>query len=130
MKKLSMLFLTAIICTSAVIAQDTTPTMAHKPMGKHKMGHMNGMKEDCVMMKDSKMMVMKGGKTMAMDQDMTLTNGSVVSTDGMVKMNDGKSKQLKNGDCVYMSGKMMTGMKGMHKKGMKSKTAVKETMPM
>lgn len=130
MKKLSMLFLTAIICTSAVIAQDTTPTMAHKPMGKHKMGHMNGMKEDCVMMKDSKMMVMKGGKTMAMDQDMTLTNGSVVSTNGMVVMSDGKSKQLKNGDCVYMSGKMMTGMKGMHKKGMKSKTAVKETMPM
>ena len=130
MKKLSMLFLTAVICTVAVNAQDTMATMTHKPMGKHKMHQMDGMKKDCVMMKDNKMMVTKGGNTMAMDQDMTLTNGTVVSTDGSVKMSDGKTKQLKNGDALYMNGKMMTGMKGMHKKGMKMKATTKESMPM
>lgn len=128
MKKLSMLLFAGIVCTCAVNAQDTASAMSHKPMGQHKMHHMDGMKKDCVMMKDSKMMVMKGGKTMAMDQDMTLTNGTVVSTDGTVKMSDGKTKQLKNGDCVYMNGKMMTGMNGMHKKGMKK--ASKDSMPM
>jgi hypothetical protein len=42
---------------------------------------------------------------------MTMSNGAVVMTDGSVKMKDGSTKQLKNGDCVYMDGKMKTGMK-------------------
>ena len=129
MKKLSMLLLAAFICTSVVHAQDTAAAMAHKPMGHHKKHHMGEMKKDCVMMKEDKMMVMKGGKTMAMDQDMTLANGTVVSTGGSVKMSDGKTKQLKNGDCIYMNGKMMSGMNGMHKK-MGMKKAAKDSMPM
>ena len=117
-----MFLLAAVVCTSAAMAQDTTA------MAPTKMHHM-GMKKDCVMMKDGKMMTMKGGKTMAMDQDMTMTNGTTVSTDGTVKMSDGSTKQLKDGDCVYMDGKMMSGMNGM-KKGMKMKKAAKDSMPM
>ena len=126
MKKLTMFLLAAIVCTTAVTAQDTS-------MAKSKMHHMSmgGMKKDCVMMEDGKMMVMKGGKTMAMDQDMTMTDGSMVSTDGSLKMKDGTTKQLKDGDCVYMNGKMMSGMKksSMHK-GMGMKKAAKDSMPM
>ena len=123
MKKLTMFLLAAVVGTSAAMAQDTTA------MASPKMHHMSGMKKDCVMMKDGKMMAMKGGKTMAMDQDMTMTNGTTVSTDGTVKMSDGSTKQLKDGDCVYMNGKMMTGMNGM-KKGTKMKKAAKDSMPM
>ena len=112
MKTLTMLFFAAVLFTTAAIAQDTS-------MAGHKMNKMNHMKmkKDCVMMEDGKMMVMKGGKTMGMDKDMTLTNGATVMTDGSVKMKDGTSKQLKNGDCMYMDGKMMGMKKGsMHKK--------------
>ena len=107
-----MFFLSAIVGTIAVTAQDTS-------MSKHKMHNMDHMKmkKDCVMMEGGKMMVMKAGKTMAMDQDMTLTNGATVMTDGSVKMKDGTSKQLKNGDCMYMDGKMMDMKKSAkHKK--------------
>jgi hypothetical protein len=106
MKKLTMLLFAAIACTSIATAQDTTKT-------KDKMHHMGSMKsmKDCVMMKDGKMMVMKGGETTAMDQEMTMTNGTVVGTDGSVKMKDGTSRQLKDGDCVYMDGKVKSGMK-------------------
>jgi hypothetical protein len=118
MKKLTMFFFVAIVCSTVAVAQDTS-------MVKNKMHHQSHMKmtKDCMMMEDGKMMMMKGGKTMAMDQDVNLTNGATVMTDGSVKMKDGTSKQLKNGDCMYMNGKMMTGMKKstMHKKTTKSK---------
>jgi hypothetical protein len=106
MKKLTMLLFAAIACTSIATAQDTTKA-------KDKMHHMGDMKamKDCVMMENGKMMVMKGGTTTEMDKEMTMSNGAVVMTDGSVKMKDGSTKQLKNGDCVYMDGKMKTGMK-------------------
>lgn len=118
-----MFLLAAVVCTTAVVAQDTATHKMHKMHKTHKMHEM----KDCVMMKDGKMMAMKGGKTMGMDQDMTLTNGTVVSTDGIAKMSDGSTKKLKNGDCMYMDGKMMSGMKH---KGKKMKKAGKDAMPM
>ncbi len=113
MKKLTMLFVVAMCFAATVVAQDSS---MHK---MHKMGHMK-MKKDCVMMEGGKMMMMKGGKTMAMDNDVTLTNGATVMADGSMKMKDGTTKQLKDGDCVYMDGKMMNGMKkgAMKKKAM------------
>ena len=89
-----------------------------------KMGKMNSKTKDCVMMKDGKMMVEKGGKTMPMDNDVTMSNGTVVTPDGSVKMKNGTTKMLKDGDCVYMNGKM-SSMKmhtAMHKKTTAKKT--------
>ena len=89
-----------------------------------KMGKMDHKMKDCVMMKDGKMMVTKGGKTMEMDKSMTMSNGSTVMPDGSVKMKNGTTKMLKDGDCVYMNGKM-TSMKmhtTMHKKTTTKKT--------
>jgi len=63
--------------------------------------------KDCCMMKDGKMMCMKGGKTMPMTMDMTMKNGTMVMKDGKVKMKDGKTMMMKNGDAVDMDGKMM-----------------------
>lgn len=81
-----MHFLVAIVCTTALITQDTA-------MDKHKMQDMDHtkVKKDSVLMEDGKKMVMKAGKTMAMDQDMILTNGATVMTDDSIKMKDGTS---------------------------------------
>lgn len=99
--------------------QDTTGMgMMHDSMmqkGMHGMGKM----KDCVMMHDGKVMVMKGGQHMPLDQQMTLPNGTTVMTDGTVKMADGTTKMLKNGECIYMDGTMgkMPMMKNKMKMG-------------
>jgi len=98
----NLLFLIASFTISTgVFAQHK---MHHKM--HHKMDHSMGMKKDCVMMEDGKMMTMKGGSSMAMDKDMTMSNGTMVMADGTVKMKNGKTMMMKNGDCIYMDGKM------------------------
>ena len=80
--------------------------------------------KDCCMMKDGKMMVMKNGKTMPMEKDMVMTNGTTCMTNGECIMKDGKKMQMKNGDCMEMSGKMCTNkMKMMDKKKAPKKMA-------
>lgn len=64
------------------------------------------MMKDCCMMKDGKMLVMKGGKTMPMEKSMVMKNGTTCMKNGECTMKDGKKMQMKNGDCMEMSGKM------------------------
>ena len=67
-----------------------------------------------VMMKDGKMMMMMDGKaTGPMDHDMTMSDGTKVMTNGMVKMKDGKEMHMKDGQMMMMDGKMMEGGKAM-----------------
>lgn len=68
--------------------------------------HRMGMMKDHLMMDGGKMMMMKDGKSMAMDKDMTMKNGTLVKMDGNVTMKDGKTMMMKDGDMIYMSGKM------------------------
>lgn len=104
MKQLLIIAIT-FLCTLSVKAQDKM----NSKMGS-KMEH--SQQKDCVMMKDGKMMQMKGGKTAMMEQDMELSNGAMVMVDGTMKMKDGKMMKLKEGDCVMMDGKMtQMGMK-------------------
>ncbi|MEP6708796.1 MAG: DUF6799 domain-containing protein, partial [Verrucomicrobiota bacterium] len=65
--------------------------------------------KDCVHMKDGKMMMMKDGKEMAMEKDMTMKDGTKVMTDGTVVKKDGEKMMMKDGDMMYMSGKMKKG---------------------
>ena len=62
--------------------------------------------KDCCIMKDGKMMMMKAGKMMPMDKDMTMKNGTKCMTDGECIMKDGKKMKMKEGECMDMSGKM------------------------
>jgi hypothetical protein len=98
MKKLIMISALAICCCSAFIPA-TSFAQGSKMMDKK-------MKDGCVMMKDNKMMVMKGGKWMAMDKEMTMTNGTKVMTNGTVMMKDGKKMMMKNGECMKPDGMM------------------------
>lgn len=72
------------------------------------------------MMKDGKLMVMKNGKTMPMQKDMTMKNGTKCMTTGECTMKDGKKMMMKENDCMEMSGKM--GKCSMMNKNMKRST--------
>lgn len=100
MKKVIMFLLVAGTCTTAAVAQDTTKIPSTKTE------KMNDMK-DCVMMKDGKLMVMKGTSITALNTDLTLTNGTVIKTDGTVKSTDGTAMKLKEGEAIDMDGKMI-----------------------
>jgi len=79
-----------------------------------KMNHkMHKMMKDCVMMKDGKMVNMMNGQTLPMDKTMTMKDGTTVMPNGTVNTAGGNTVQLKDGDCVFMDGKI----KKMHKKG-------------
>lgn len=58
------------------------------------------------MMMGGKMLLIKNGQTMPLDKEMKLSNGAVITKDGAGKMKDGKTRQLKEGDMIYMNGKM------------------------
>jgi len=79
------------------------------------------MMKDCVMMKDGTMMVCKDGKTMKMDEDMKMPNGTHVMKDGTVMMGD-KKVMMKDGDMMDMDGKMMENKPGMSGDKMKQKS--------
>lgn len=73
--------------------------------------------KDCCMMKDGKMMCMKAGKTMPMEMEMTMKNGTKVMTDGECVDKAGKKIMLKEGEMIDSDGMIsMPGMKKMSKK--------------
>jgi len=99
MKKVFFLIAAFIFTMSANAQTNKTTHKVHHGTMTHSM-------KDCVMMKDGKMMVMKNGKTMAMDEDMTMSDGTVCMMDGTCKMKNGKTMMMKDGDKCYMNGKM------------------------
>ena len=99
MKKLIGLLLIAGICSTAAIAQDHTTTGAQHDKKEGK---------SYVKMIDGKVMVVKDGNISALDKDLILPNGTTVSTTGTIKLADGTTTQLKDGDKVNMDGKVKT----------------------
>ena len=55
------------------------------------------------MMKDDKMMMMKGGKTIILNADMTLSNGTMFMMDGNVKMKNDKVSKMKESEMMTMN---------------------------
>ncbi len=98
-KNMKMKTLKNVIALTVITAFSATGLMAGE------------MKEDAMhdgaMMKDGKMMMMKGGKSMEMKKTMTMSDGTKVMKDGKVMMKNGKSMMMKDGDMVMMDGKMM-----------------------
>jgi hypothetical protein len=67
---------------------------------------------DGVMMHDGKMMMMKAGQpATAMEQQVTMSDGTIVNVDGTVKSKDGKEFRLQNGEMIMMDGHLMKGGK-------------------
>ena len=99
MKKLIGLFLIAGMVSTAAMAQDNTATSAQ---------HSKQEGKSYVKMIDGKVMVVKDGNISALDKDLVLPNGTTVSTTGTIKLADGTTTQLKDGDKVNMEGKVKT----------------------
>jgi len=93
-KTMTMLF-TSLIMMAACFA--TTNLSAQT--GPKKM-------KECCMMKDGKMMHHKDGKTMPMEKDMTMANGTKCMTNGECIMKNGEKKMMKEGECMDTKGTM------------------------
>ncbi len=101
MKKL-LIFFTALSLSAGLFAQEK---MGDK-MKMDKMDMKMDMKTDHYMMESGKMTLTKNGETMPMDKNITLQNGTTVNIDGTVKMKNGKTVKLKEGEMIYVTGKM------------------------
>ncbi len=99
MKKIFSLLVASTLCLAGFSQEKKMDKMDKTQKMENEM-------KDCVMMKDGKMMVMKGSDHMMMEKEMTMTNGTMVMTDGTIKMKDGTTKMMKENECIYMDGKM------------------------
>ena len=100
-----LLFIVAVLFCSGIEAQDNK--IQKDRMHDAKMMQM----KEYLKMKDGKvMMMMKDGNMMMLDKEMKMSNGAMVSPNGMVKMKDGKTMMMKNGEKMDMDGMMMEKM--------------------
>lgn len=107
MKKLMILFAAATIGLTAAAQHEGHGQQPTEP-ATHAKEHL--------MMMDGKMMHIKDGKTMELTQEMKLSNGATIAKDGTMKMKNGDTRKLKDGEMIYMDGKM--GKMPGKKKGM------------
>jgi hypothetical protein len=110
MKKLMIVIAAAAFSFTSFAQNSTSGNMEKNKTGNEKttndkMSHEKSMKH-YYEMKNGKMMEIREGKTSAMTNDVNLENGSMLMTNGTVKMKDGSTKKVKEGDCVYMDGKI------------------------
>ncbi|MDB4925134.1 DUF6799 domain-containing protein [Mucilaginibacter sp.] len=105
MKKLLIACIAVIFSCSAMAQNTKTDTMRK----------MSDTTTNGVVKIDGKMMTMMNGQTMPMTQSMTMSDGTIVMTDGTVKWKNGKTTMLKEGYCVKMDGQVekMPMKKGM-----------------
>lgn len=62
--------------------------------------------KDYVTMQGGKMLIVKNNRTIRMTKDMTMKDGTIVNPNGSVKLPDGHTVQLHEGDRVYMNGQI------------------------
>lgn len=105
----------SISLLSYSVEAQVSPAMqdsAHNKMQEKEMQHP---KIDHIMMLNGKMLVMKDGKTMPMEKEMTMKNGTKCMTDGTCIAKDGKRTMMKEGEMMDMDGKMMIVLTKDHK---------------
>jgi len=84
--------------TPATPAQPATPNRQATNV-QHQM-------KDGIVFRDGKLWNIKAGKSMAVDKEATLANGTKVKSDGTVIMKDGTQTTLSEGDYISMDGKL------------------------
>lgn len=65
------------------------------------------MMRDHIMMQGGRVMLIKEGKSILLDKELTLSNGAKVMPDGTVTMKDGKKTMMKEGEMMSMDGEMI-----------------------
>ena len=57
---------------------------------------------DQIMMKDGRMVVVRNGETMPMDEDVTLADGTRIMRNGQLLMADGTARMMREGETMTM----------------------------
>lgn len=94
--------------TTKAQENNTQQDSTQNEMQGHQMQHP---KKDHIKMHNGEMVMIKDGKTMPVEKDMTMKNGTKCMTDGTYITKDGKRTMMKEGEMMDMNGKMMMGMK-------------------
>src|ERR1017187_3831665 len=93
----------AITLATAAFAQDSTN--ATNSLTQNTTTQVHRMQNhDGVMMKNGEVMVMKNGHASPLTQDLILADGTTVMADGRVKMKEGTTSTLQDGDYFRMDG--------------------------
>ena len=66
------------------------------------------MRPDMVIMKDGRMMLLRSGDMIIMDENMTMADGTKVMTDGTVLLMDGTTLSLVEGEGIILDAPMAT----------------------
>lgn len=119
MKKILLAAMSIVLLATATIAQQA-PTGNANQQG-------STVNDEHLIMKDGKMYHSMNGKEMMMDNQMTLQNNTIMHSDGSYQLQNGKKRQLRNGQCMGMNGKkyrshqmFQKSMNRMHGSGMHS----------
>jgi hypothetical protein len=117
--KMTTLVGMAILASTALSAQvDSTTKVMNSEMIKDNMVTINrqnrivereteNSENTAVMMKDCKMMTIRAGKTMPMRHNVTMRNGTVVTTNGLVLDANGTTSVMIEGEHIDMYGKIV-----------------------
>ena len=110
MKKLILVFAAVAISAGAYAQVDSTNSKT-SPQDLNNSKNQNtqtysayDLHPDGVLMKDGKLMVVKNGKKTTLDQDMSMSNGTKIKTDGNYTKKDGSTMRLKEGEHMDMEG--------------------------
>ncbi|MFC5271800.1 DUF6799 domain-containing protein [Adhaeribacter terreus] len=124
MKKLFSLLFALLLTGSFVQAQTSETTTKVKAKGAMSENqHMqNPAMKDGIMMQGGKLMMVNNGVAAVITEDQTLSNGMMVMKDGNVKMTDGSTMMLHDGDHLTMEGKIMHHHPNMHEAGPANKS--------
>jgi len=119
MKKIFLAAMSIVLLTTGPFAQQT-PTGNTNQQGTI-------VNDEHLIMKDGKMYHSMNGKEMMVETSMTLHNSTVMHSDGSYQLQNGKKRQLHNGQCMDMNGKkyrshqmFQKSMMRMHGSGMNS----------
>ena len=98
MKKLGLLVLTILFSSGVLMAQEKAVDSDY-----------------CILLNEKVYHYQKDGVTM-LTEDLTLKNGIIVHPDGKLKLKNGKSAKLEDGECIGMSGKRYKDQLTLNKK--------------
>jgi len=65
---------------------------------------MDEMRDDHIVMQEGRVVVMRNGETMPMEEEMTLPDGTKVMLDGTVMMPDGTTRMMDEGETMLLQG--------------------------
>jgi opacity protein-like surface antigen len=100
-----ILLAAVVICTAQFAdAQTKTDSLPHAIEKKME-------KDGFITLQGGQVMMVKDSKAEKLEKDKTLTDGTVVMVNGMIKKADGTSLQMKEGDRIYLDGGMSLSRK-------------------